>query len=53
MEGWRRHLWQLDLAQKIKFFTWLAIENKILTWDTVQRKGWEGPHIFHLCSKEE
>jgi hypothetical protein len=48
--GWRRHLW--DIAQKIRLFTWLIIENKILTWDTLQRKGWEGPSIFHLCSNE-
>jgi hypothetical protein len=26
--GWRRHLWKWDLAQKIKLFTWLAIEIK-------------------------
>jgi len=50
--GWRRHMWNWDMAQKIKLFTWLSIENKILTWDTLQRKGWEGPNICHLCSKD-
>jgi hypothetical protein len=45
-------MWKWDMAQKIKLFTWLSIENKILTWDTLQRKGWEGPNICHLCSKD-
>jgi hypothetical protein len=48
--GWRRHLWFWNIAQKIRLFTWLAIENKILTWDILQQKGWEGPSICQLCS---
>jgi len=39
VEGWRRHMWKWDLVQKIKLFTWLSVENIILTWDTLQRKG--------------
>jgi hypothetical protein len=50
--GWRRHLWSWNIAQKIRLFTWLAIENKILTWDILQRKGWEGPSICQLCSSD-
>jgi hypothetical protein len=50
--GWRRHMWKWDLVQKIKLFTWLSVENRILTWDTLQRKGWQGPNICHLCFKE-
>jgi hypothetical protein len=29
--GWKRHLWSWNIPQKIRLFTWLAIENKILT----------------------
>jgi len=50
--GWRRHIWKWDMAQKIKLFIWLSIENKILTWETLQRKGWQGPNLCHLCSKD-
>jgi hypothetical protein len=50
--GWRRKCWNWDLALKIKLFIWLSVENKILTWDNLQCKGWEGPSICHLCSKE-
>jgi hypothetical protein len=50
--GWRRHMWKWDMVQKIKLFIWLSIENRILTWDTLQRKGWQGPNICHLCTKE-
>jgi hypothetical protein len=46
--GWRRHMWKWDMAQKIKLFIWLSIENKILTWDTLQRKGWQGPNHLSL-----
>jgi len=37
--GWKRDLWKWDLAQKIKLFIWLLSENKILTWDSLQKKG--------------
>jgi hypothetical protein len=33
---------------KIKAFIWLALEGKILTWDSLQKRGWEGPGRF-LC----
>jgi len=52
ISSWRRKLWTWDLALKIKFFIWLCVENKILPWDNLQCKGWEGPSIFLLCSKE-
>jgi hypothetical protein len=50
--GWRRNIWKWNIAQKIKLFIWLAAENKILTWDNLQNRGWEGPNICHLCQKD-
>jgi hypothetical protein len=47
--GWRKQLWHWNIPLKIKLFTWLAATNKILTWDNLQHRGWEGPNIFHLC----
>jgi hypothetical protein len=34
---------------KIKLFIWLAADDKILTWDNLLRRGWEGPNICFLC----
>jgi hypothetical protein len=50
--GWRRQMWSWDLAYKIKLFIWLAVENKILTWEILQKRGWEGPSIFPLCYRD-
>jgi hypothetical protein len=50
--GWRLKFWKWDLPLKIKLFIWLAVENKILSWDNLQLKGWEGPSSCHLCKKE-
>jgi hypothetical protein len=45
-------MWIWNLVLKIKLFIWLAMENKILTWDNLQGRGWEGPNICHLCLRE-
>jgi ribonuclease HI len=34
---------------KIKLFIWMAAYDKILTWEALQRKGWEGPGVCKLC----
>jgi hypothetical protein len=46
---WHRTLWDQDLALKIKLFSWLMMEGKILTWDNLQRRGWVGPSVCCLC----
>lgn len=50
---WRKQLGSWNIAQKIKLFTWLTIENKIHTWDNLQRKGWVGPSMCQLCISDE
>jgi ribonuclease HI len=50
--GWRQTVWKWDIQLKIKLFIWLAAENKILTWDNLQQKGWEGPSRCQLCKQE-
>jgi hypothetical protein len=45
-------MWSWDLAFKIKLFTWLATKNKILTWENLQKKGWERLSFCSLCSKD-
>jgi ribonuclease HI len=53
INGWRKHLWNWKIPHKIKLFTWLSVENKIPTWDNLQRKGWVGPNICQLCYRDE
>jgi hypothetical protein len=49
--GWRKALWSWDCPLKIKLFIWLLVENKILTWEILQRRGFTGPSICKLCLK--
>jgi hypothetical protein len=51
--GWRRNLWGWDCPQKIKLFSWLLIEDKLLTWNNLQKRGWYGPGFCHLCKGNE
>jgi hypothetical protein len=50
---WRRHLWTWDLALTLKLFLWLALENKILSWENVRKRGWACPIICSLCLSDE
>ena len=44
-------LWAGSLPRKICCFIWLALQNKILTWDNLQKRGWTGPGVCALCYK--
>jgi hypothetical protein len=51
--GWRKAMWSWVCPLKIKLFTWLIVENKILTWEILQRRGFIGPSYCHLCKKSK
>ena len=42
-------LWHCKIPWKIKCFIWLLINNKILTWDNLSKRGWIGPSRCGLC----
>jgi len=44
-------LWSWSYTLKIKLFTWIVVENKILTWDILQRCGFRGPGKCQLCNQ--
>jgi hypothetical protein len=50
--GWRNQMWKWNIQQKIKLFLWLAVNNKILTWNNLQLRGWKGPGHCQLCKKD-
>jgi hypothetical protein len=49
---WHNSLWKWDFPHKLKLFTWLLMENTILTWENLQRRGRQGSrHLFPLQTK--
>jgi ribonuclease HI len=48
---WINQLWAWKVPLKLKLFSWLAGKERILTWDALQRRGWEGPGYCCLCKK--
>jgi hypothetical protein len=49
---WHYSLWKWDMAPKIKHFTWLLLENKIITWENLQKRGKLGLGFFVLCKQD-
>ena len=45
-------LWDKDLPKKISCFIWLALRNKILTWENLQKRGKVGPGMCALCCSD-
>jgi len=43
-------IWENNWWPKVSIFVWLASKNKILTWDRIQKKGFEGPSRCYLCN---
>ena len=48
-----KFLWNNTLPNKISCFIWLAVRNRILTWENLQKKGKQGPGICVLCKNDE
>jgi len=46
-------IWTQNLWPKLSFFLWLLYHGKILTWDNMLKKGFQGPTICHLCKNSE
>jgi hypothetical protein len=36
--GWKVNIWKWNIQLKIKLFIWMITENKVLTWDALQKK---------------
>jgi hypothetical protein len=49
---WRQRLWKATCPLKYKLHTWLMLEQKLLFWDQLQRRGWEGPSRCALCAQD-
>jgi hypothetical protein len=42
-------LWNWQLTLKIQSFIWLLLEQKILTWEILKKRGFNGPSKCALC----
>lgn len=49
---WRK-LWGLGSWPKISLFLWLVGHKRILTWDKLRRRNFQGPSICHNCHQSE
>lgn len=47
--SWKRRIWEWGIPIKLKLFIWLAGTVKLLTWDVLNRRGWEGHGLCLLC----
>jgi ribonuclease HI len=47
--SWRQQVWKWKIPLKYKLFVWLAGIDRILTWDSLRRRGWEGHGLYSLC----
>jgi ribonuclease HI len=47
--SWLHQIWCWKVPLKFKLFAWLAGKDKVLTWESLRRRGWEGPGICPLC----
>lgn len=50
---WHKRIWRWNLPPKNKCFLWLCLQNKILTWPNIQRRGFSGPGMCILCRAAE
>ena len=46
-------IWTFNIPAKICRFIWLAVMNRVLTRDNLQKRGWQGPGMCILCRRNE
>jgi hypothetical protein len=44
-------LWKTKAPTRCKITLWLALNNKLLTWDNCAKRGWCGPNRCILCKE--
>jgi len=46
-------LWKVACPLKMVLFSWLLFQNRNLSWEVLQKKGWQGPGRCALCLSAE
>jgi ribonuclease HI len=52
VKWWWRKLWKQKCPTKGKLLTWSILENKVPTWDVLQRRQFQGPSWCTLCKAQ-
>jgi hypothetical protein len=50
---WYVEIWKWQLPLKVKLFIWLLLEQRILTWENLNKRGIFGPSRCVLCGNSE
>ena len=50
---WWHFVWKNAGSLKDKITLWIALSNKLLTWDNLIKRGWKGPIWCLLCHSNE
>ena len=53
MVWWWKQLWKINCPGKAKLLFWAILENKVPTWDILQKRFLEGLGFCALCRKAE
>ena len=48
-----RMVWKAWAPPKIKFFAWLALQDRIWTADRLEKRGWQNCGLCPLCKREQ
>lgn len=51
-QWWHVQVWKWCIPPKVRIFIWLLLEEKILIWSNLQKRGFTGPGICSLCHQE-
>lgn len=51
-DWWYKSLWKWSVPLKFKCLMWLALQNKLKTWENLTKRGWSGPSICALCHND-
>jgi hypothetical protein len=49
VKRWWKHVWKFKALPRCKITLWLALTNKLFTWDNGQKRGCCGPNRCSLC----
>jgi hypothetical protein len=50
---WWKKLWKEKSPPKSILFMLLVLNNKVLTWEMLRKRKWEGPNVCLLCKNSE